>query len=126
MDIFASLDPHSKKIYYRFYDWKNAYILIDFFDWLLNTVFQNKQLYIILDGWSVHKSYALKTYAAVHSRLHLIPLPTCSSWMNPVERIFSRLQVEVLDNSDFQSPMEAINTVTAFFEKELNSSCSRT
>ncbi len=21
-------------------------------------------------------------------RLHLIPLPTCSSWMNPIERIF--------------------------------------
>ncbi len=29
--------------------------------------------------------------------------------------------VKVLDNSDFQSPMESINTVTAFFEKELNS-----
>jgi hypothetical protein len=27
-----------------------------------------------------------------------------------------------LDNSDFQSPLEAIYTVSAFLEKELNSS----
>lgn len=108
-------------MYYRFYDWKNAYVLIDYFDWLLNTVFPMKQLYIILDGWSVHKSYALKTYAALHPRLHLVPLPSCSSWMNAIERIFSRVQVEVLDNSDFQSPIEAISVISAFFEKELNS-----
>jgi hypothetical protein len=42
--------------------------------------------------------------------------------MNAIERIFSRIQVEVLDNSDFQSPLEVIYTVSAFLEKELNSS----
>jgi hypothetical protein len=42
--------------------------------------------------------------------------------MNSIERIFSRIQVEVLDNSDFQSSLEAIYTVSAFLEKELNSS----
>ena len=121
VDIFAAWDPHNEKIYYKFYDWKNAYILIDYFEWLLGTVFLKEQLYIILDGWSVHKSHAIKTFETLNPRLHLIPLPTCSSWMNPIERIFSRVQVEVLDNSDFQSPLEAIYTVSAFLDKELNS-----
>jgi transposase len=122
VDIFASWDPHHKRIYYRFYDWKNAYILIDYFEWLLNTIFQKEEIYIILDGWSVHKSYAVKTFAALNPRLHLVPLPSCSSWMNAIERIFSRVQVEVLDNSNFQSATEAICIVSSFLEKELNSS----
>jgi transposase len=81
-------------------------IKIDYFEWLLNAISPMKELYIILDGWSVHKSYAVKTYAA--SRLHLVPLPSCSSWMNAIERIFSRVHVEVLNNSDFQSLIDAI------------------
>ncbi len=90
-------------------------------EWLLNTIFHKEDIYIILDGWSVHKSNAVKTFVALNPRLHLVPLPSCSSWMNSIERIFSRIQVEVLDNSDFQSSLEAIYTVSAFFEKELNS-----
>ena len=121
VDIFAAWDPHNERIYYRFYDWKNAYIFIDYLEWLLNTIFHKEDIYIILDGWSVHKSHAVKTFVALNPRLHLVPLPSCSSWMNSIERIFSRIQVEVLDNSDFQSPLEAIYTVSAFLEKELNS-----
>ena len=88
VDLFAAWDPHNERIYYRFYDWKNAYILIDYFEWLLNTIFHKEDIYIILDGWSVHKSYAVKTFAALNPRLHLVPLPSCSSWMNAIERIF--------------------------------------
>ena len=38
------------------------------------------------------------------------------------QRRYIHNPVEVLDNSDFQSPLDAIYTVSAFLEKELNSS----
>jgi len=41
--------------------------------------------------------------------------------MNDIERDFSRIQKEVLDNRNFGSAREAISALSAFIEKELNS-----
>jgi hypothetical protein len=51
---------------------------------------------------------AFYAYADLQLRLHLVPLPTCSSWMNPIEQDFSRIQRDVLDNSNFSCPKEAM------------------
>lgn len=121
VDIFAAKNIHSGIRHYRFYDWKNSFIVVDFIDWLLYCVYPNQELYIILDGWSAHKSGMFYAYVDVQPRLHIVPLPKCASWMNPIERDYARIQNEVLDNSNFSSPKEAIEIVSRFFEKELNS-----
>lgn len=121
VDIFAAKNVHTGKRHYKFYDWKNSFIVIDFIDWILKDVYPDRDVYVIHDGWSAHRSRAFRAYADLQPRLHMVPLPTCSSWMNDIERDFSRIQREVLDNSDFGSAMEAINTISAFIEKELNS-----
>lgn len=38
LDYFAAKDFHTGKIYYAFYDWKNAFIVIDFFQRLLREI----------------------------------------------------------------------------------------
>jgi hypothetical protein len=39
--------------------------------------------------------------------------------MNPIEQDFSRIQRDVLDNSNFSCPREAMNMIMAYIEKEL-------
>lgn len=121
VDIFAAKNIHTGKRHYKFYGWKNSFTVIDFIDWLLKEAYPNENVYIIHDGWSAHRSKTFRAYADLQQRLHMVPLPTCCSWMNEIERDFSRIQNEVLDNSNFGSPREAITTISAFFEKELNS-----
>jgi len=121
VDLFAVKNIHTGKRHYKFYDWKNSFIVIDFIDWILKDVYPDNDIYIIHDGWSAHRSNAFRSYADLQPRLHLVPLPTCSSWMNDIERDFSRIQNEVLDNSNFDSTRDAINTISVFIEKELNS-----
>lgn len=120
-DIFAAKNIHTEKRHYKFYSWKNSFIVIDFIDWLLHTVYPNVDIYLIRDGWSAHRSNAFYAYADLQPRLHIVPLPTCSSWMNPIERDFSHIQRDVLNNSDFESAKECMNIVSDYFEKELNS-----
>ena len=117
-DIFAAKNIHNDKRHYRFYSWKNSFIVIDFIDWLLYQVYPDKELYIILDGWSAHKSNMFFAYADLQPRLHLLPLPTCSSWMNPIERDFSKFDKDILQNSNFQTVREAMNRIANYFEKE--------
>lgn len=120
-DVFAAQNIHTGKRHYKFYSWKNSFIVIDFIHWLLYQVYPDKEVYIILDGWSAHRSNMFFAYADLQPRLYLVPLPTCSSWMNPVERDFSHIQRDVLDNSDFSCPKDVMNMVSDYFEKELNS-----
>lgn len=121
VDIFAVKDIHTGKRKYRFYDWKNSFIVIDFVEWLLREIYPEKEIYLILDGWSAHKSSNFRAYCDLQPRLHLVPLPKCASWMNDIERDFARIQKEVLDNSNFSSPRELINKVSSFFDNVLNS-----
>ena len=124
-DIFAAKNIHTEKRHYKFYSWKNSFIVIDFIDWLLHTVYPNVDIYLIRDGWSAHRSNAFYAYADLQPRLHIVPLPTCSSWMYPIERDFSHIQRDVLNNSNFESAKECMNIVSDYFEKELNSNQQR-
>lgn len=121
-DIFAAKNVHTGKIHYKFYSWKNSFIVIDFLNYLLHEVYPDKHIYIILDGWSAHRSNAFYAYVDLQPKLHIVPLPTCCSWMNPIERVFSRIQRDVLNNSDFSNPHQVMNLISHYIEKELNSS----
>lgn len=121
-DLFAVKNVHTGERHVRFYDWKNSFIVIDYFEWLMNTIYPESEVYVILDNWRCHTSAAFMAWADLQPRLHTAYLPTTSSWMNDIERDFSRVQNEVLDNSDFASPREAMGMISGFFENELSSS----
>lgn len=113
LDYFAAKDVHSGKIYYSFYDWKNAFIVKDFCERLLRKI-PNKTIYLIVDCWSAHKAAVLKAFADLSSRLKIILLPTNASWMNIIERFFSQVERFVLRNSNFQSVSELMKAVSSF------------
>jgi transposase len=113
LNYFAAQDFHSGRIFYAFYDWKNAFIVQDFFEKLLREI-PDKILYVVLDCWSAHRAAVLQVFADLHQRLKLIFLPTNASWMNVVERFFSQVERFVLRNSNFQSIQELMGALASF------------
>ena len=63
-----------------------------------------------MDNWSAHKSYDIKVWNTFHPRIHLVYLPSGASFLNKIERIFSFVQRDVLQNSNFKSVREAMNS----------------
>lgn len=113
LDYFAAKDFHTGKIYYSFYDWKNAFIVVDFFERLLKEI-PDKIIYIVLDCWSAHRAAALQAFADVNQRIKLIFLPTNASWMNVIEQFFSHVERFVLRNSNFQTVEELMKALSSF------------
>ncbi len=113
----ACIDVHSGDILHWFYDWKNSFIVIECFDDLLER-YPNKQIYVIADRWSAHTSYAIRVWGFFHPRLHIVYLPTNSSWMNMIERVFSKLDKDILQNSNFPTVRVAMDRIANYFEKE--------
>ena len=112
-------DMRTGKRHYAFFDWKNSFIVTQFYKQLLD-IYPTQDIYIIQDGWSAHRSEHVKTFLDLHPRIKILPLPTRASWLNPVERDFSSIQRFLLNNSDFQSLREGMEAISNFVEKELS------
>ena len=60
-------------------------------------------MHLICDNYGTHKTPAIKTWLAAHPRFHLHFTPTCSSWLNQVERWFAYLTDRLLRRGDHHS-----------------------
>lgn len=113
----AAIDIHTGKIHHWFYDWKNSFIVIECFDALLQE-YPDKDVYVIVDNWSAHKSTAIKIWSLFHPRLKLVYLPSNTSWMNMIERVFSKLEKDLIRNSNFQTVREMMIAIELYFQNE--------
>ncbi len=65
-----------------------------------------RQLHIILDNLSAHKTPAVQEWVASRPRIHLHFTPTSSSWLNAVEGWFAQLERRALYRGIFTSVPE--------------------
>ena len=64
---------------------------------------QRKEIHIICDNLSAHKTQAVRDFLAAHPNLHIHYTPTYSSWLNQVELWFNRIQRDVITRGIFTS-----------------------
>ena len=117
LNLFAVRNLNSGAFHYKFYDFKNSFIVMDFFEYLLK-IYPDKHIYIILDNWKAHTSNATKAFVDLHPRITLVYLPFCASWLNEIENDFSVIERCVLRNSNFQTVKETMNAITRFVEND--------
>ena len=58
LEMSAAINIHTGEIDYWFYDWKNSFIVIECFEDLL-CKYPDKDIYVIMDCWKAHTSYAI-------------------------------------------------------------------
>ena len=63
----------------------------------------DRDIHIILDNLSAHKTPLVKQYLEEHKNVKLHFTPTYSSWLNQVEIWFSRLERDVIARGIFTS-----------------------
>lgn len=117
LELPAAINIHTGKIHYWFHDWKNSFIIIECFEDLLQK-YPEQDIYVIVDKWSAHTSYAMKVWAFFQPRLKIIYLPTNASWMNMIEKVFSKIEKELIRNSNFQTVKEMMNAINNYFQNE--------
>lgn len=64
---------------------------------------KDKELHIILDNHSTHKTQEVKEWLAKHPRIHFHFTPTSASWLNAVEGWFAQLERRSLYRGVFSS-----------------------
>ena len=64
---------------------------------------KRREIHIIADNLSAHKSRRVRQFLDAHPRVHLHFTPTYSSWLNQVEIWFSKIQRDVIARGVFTS-----------------------
>ena len=62
-----------------------------------------REIHVIVDNLSAHKTPAVQTFLATHPRVHLHFTPTYASWLNQVELWFGKIERDLLARGIFTS-----------------------
>ncbi len=75
---------------------------------------RNKDLHVILDNHSAHKTAEVKQWLEANPRVHFHFTPTSSSWLNAVEGWFAQLERRALYRGVFTSVKELDDEIRRF------------
>ena len=66
----------------------------------------DREIHVILDNQSTHKTPTVKEWLAQHPNVHFHCTPTYSSWLNQVEIWFSMIERDLIARGIFRSKGE--------------------
>src|SRR5881409_1108537 len=76
---------------------------VPFLDHVVATQGKRREIHLICDNLSAHKTKQVDMFLAAHPNVHLHFTPTYSSWLNQVELWFAKIQRDVITRGVFTS-----------------------
>lgn len=113
--LLASLEVHSGRVRAESIQHNNSATFICFLRGLLRA-YPDKELYLIADNGSSHRSKKTLAWVAKHKRLHLTFTPTHASWLNQIEIWFGILTRKVVRRGIFKSREELVDRLMNFIK----------
>ena len=89
--LFAALDVATGRVIGELHRRHRSTEFRKFLDRIDAEVSADLEVHLILDNYGTHKTPLIQRWLLRHTRFHLHFTPTCSSWINQVERWFAEL-----------------------------------
>lgn len=116
LTLFAALDVASGKVYGQCHKRHSQDELLEFFRLLEKQTPAEIDLHLIMDNYATHKTERVRKWLARHPRWHIHFIPTHSSWLNQVERFFSKITTSMLRRSTFRSVPELKKAILSYLD----------
>src|SRR6202043_12677 len=103
LSLYAALDVKTGKVEGKTVKRHTSAEFIAFLTQLLSKTRWAKEVHIVLDNLSAHKTQAVEEFLAQHPKVRFHFTPTYSSWLNQVELWFAKIQRDVISRGIFTS-----------------------
>ncbi len=113
--LLAALEVHSGQVHGQSIRHNNSETFIRFLRKMLHN-YPDKELYVVLDNGSSHRSKRTITWVNKQKRIHLMFTPTHTSWLNQIEIWFGILTRKVVRRGIFRSREELVTKLMSFIE----------
>ena len=113
--LLAALEVHSGHVHGQSIRHNNSETFIRFLRRMLQN-YPGKDLYVVLDNGSSHRSKRTLAWVGKQKRIHLKFTPTHASWLNQIEIWFGILTRKVVKRGIFKSRDELVAKLMSFIE----------
>ena len=103
LSLYAALNTHTGEVVGRAASRHTSDEFVSFLDSVVNSQPAMREIHIIVDNLSAHKTQKVRTFLVAHDNVHLHYTPTYSSWLNQVELWFSKIERDVIARGIFTS-----------------------
>jgi transposase len=90
---------------------------VDFLDQIVTSQPRQREIHIIADNLSAHKTAKVTEFVAAHPNVSLHYTPTYASWLNQVELWFAKLKRDLLGRGVFTSVTDLARKLRRFIAK---------
>lgn len=103
LSLYAALDVKTGNVKGKTTKRHTSSDFLAFVSELVDSVRSAKEIHIVLDNLSAHKTKAVEQFLAEHPKVRFHFTPTYSSWLNQVELWFAKIQRDLLARGIFTS-----------------------
>jgi len=118
--VFGALKTNPGKVYHHIDKSKGYKVMHRFVQRLVKRYRHMTNLYLIWDNAKAHEAKGLNSWITSWNskgkvRLKVLPLPTYSPWLNPIEPVFGDLYKKVIVGSNFRWPCNMADSIHKYF-----------
>jgi transposase len=103
LSLYAALNTQTGEVLGNAVPRHTSDEFVAFLQSVVATQSRRREIHIIVDNLSAHKTQKVRTFLAAHPNVHLHYTPTYSSWLNQVELWFSKIERDVIARGIFTS-----------------------
>lgn len=103
LSLYAALDTRTGAIIGQTVPRHTSDAFVEFLGDLVATQPSRRDIHVIVDNLSAHKTKTVRAFLDAHPRVHLHFTPTYSSWLNQVELWFGNIERDLLARGIFTS-----------------------
>src|SRR5882724_6532468 len=114
LSLYAALDTRTGEVLGKTSPRHTSTEFVEFLDQILTSQPPGREIHIIADNLSAHKTKQVSAFLAANPNLRIHYTPTYSSWLNQVENWFSKIQRQVISRGIFHSVKDLARKLMRF------------
>ena len=117
LSLYAALDTQSGLVIGQTVERHTSQAFVAFLADLLTKHSAKRELHIICDNLSAHKTQRVEEFLVEHPNVHLHFTPTYSSWLNQVELWFAKIERDLIHRGVFTSTGELSRRIMTYIKR---------
>src|SRR5215217_3922740 len=117
LSLLAALDTQSGEVFGQTVPRHTSAAFVEFLGDIVATQTAGREIHVIADNLSTHKTQAVRTFLLAHPHVHMHFTPTYSSWLNQVELWFAKIERDLLARGIFTSIPDLARKIRRYIKR---------
>jgi len=117
LSLYAALNTKTGEVVGQTVPRHTSDAFVDFLQNIIDTQPRRREIHVIVDNLSAHKTKLVQAFLVAHPRVHLHFTPTYSSWLNQVELWFAKIERDLLARGIFTSIPDLARKIRRYIKR---------